>query len=122
MPEEKPNNKSKYDLEERTFKFAQEVRKFINCIPKKLAYLDDMKQLLRSSGSIGANYIEANEHMSDVDFLYRIKICRKEAKETIFWLKLLELDAHFDDFKSVLILEATELMNIFGAIYRKKQK
>jgi four helix bundle protein len=100
----------KFDLEQRTYSFAKTVRKYISSINKSLTNLDDIKQLLRSSGSIGANYIEANESMSKKDFLYKLKICRKESKETVYWLKLIDED------NLKLINEATEIMKIIGAI------
>ena len=70
----------KYDLEDRTLDFAKEIRLFLKSIPKTMSNLEDAKQLIRSSGSIGANYIEANESLSKKDFLHRVKISRKEAK------------------------------------------
>lgn len=60
---EKPNSKHVYDLEERTFEFAKAVRIFIKTLPKSTANYEDSKQLIRSSGSVGANYIEANESL-----------------------------------------------------------
>jgi four helix bundle protein len=75
-------NSKQYDLEERTFEFAKAVRTFVNQIPKTATNIEDAKQLTRFSGSIGANYIEANEFLGRKDFLMRIKICRKEAKES----------------------------------------
>jgi len=115
-------NSKQYDLEERTFLFAKRVRDFSRMIPKDLASMEDLKQLVRSSGSVGANYIEANEALSKKDFVMRIKISRKEAKESRYWLRLLPVndDALFDECK-LLITEATELMNIFGAILRKSE-
>jgi len=74
-------SKPVYDLEERTFLFAKDVRVWIKTIPNTLANLEDAKQLVRSSGSVGANYLEANESLSKKDFLMRIKITRKEATE-----------------------------------------
>jgi len=70
---------------------------------------------------VGANYIEANESLSKKDFAMRIKICRKEAKESRYWLNLLELDetSELEPERSRLVQEATELMNIFGAILQK---
>ncbi len=109
-----------YDLEERTFAFAKEVRSFIKSLRKTELNIDDMKQLVRSSGSIGANYIEANEALSKKDFLNRIKICRKEAKETAYWLKLIEVNVpDAEKVRQSLLKESNELMNIFGAILRK---
>jgi four helix bundle protein len=79
-----------YDLEERTFQFAKEVRVFIKTLEKTIANNEDAKQVIRSSGSIGSNYIEANESLSKKDFVFRLKISRKEAKESIYWLKLID--------------------------------
>jgi four helix bundle protein len=75
-----------YDLEERTFNFARAVIEFTNILPKTIANNEIIKQVVRSSGSAGANYIEANEALSKKDFAFRIKICRKEAKESLYWL------------------------------------
>jgi four helix bundle protein len=74
-------NTKEYDLEKRTFEFAKKVRLFVKSLTKSVANMEDGKQLIRSSGSVGANYIEANESFSKKDFFLRIKICRKEAKE-----------------------------------------
>lgn len=109
----------KYDLEERTLIFAKNVRQFIKNLTKTPANFEDAKQLIRSAGSVGANYIEANESLSKKDFLMRIKICRKEAKESIYWLKLLEMDTSQEQERVKLIGEATELMKIFGSIVEK---
>lgn len=81
---------SQYDLEDRTFDFAKLVREFVKLLPKTLANLEDIQQVVRSSGSVGANYIEANESLSKKDFLMRIEICRKEAKESRYWLRLMD--------------------------------
>ena len=72
----------KYDLEDRTFTFAKNVRAFAKRIPKTIANIEYTKQMVRASGSVGANYIEANESLSKKDFLMRIRICHKEAKES----------------------------------------
>ncbi len=111
-----------YDLEERTYHFAKRVRDFVRTIAKDIANIEDIKQLVRASGSVGANYIEANEALSKKDFLMRIKISRKEAKESRYWLRLLHIvdDAAIHEC-SLLTAEATELMNIFGAILRKSE-
>jgi four helix bundle protein len=74
-------NPKQYDLEERTEKFAANCRSFVRKLPKTLTNIEDVKQLVRSSGSVAVNYIEANESLSKKDFFYRIKICRKESKE-----------------------------------------
>lgn len=110
-----------YDLEERTFLFAKETRSFVKQLPRTVGNLEDIKQLIRSSGSIGANYIEANESLGKKDFLLRIKTCRKEAKESVYWLRLLECGPNLELGKKRdrLRTEAGELMNIFAAILRK---
>ena len=75
---------TKYDLEERTYQFALAVRKMILSLSKNVITLEDGKQVIRSSGSVGANYIEANEKLGNKDFLLRLRIARKEAKETVY--------------------------------------
>lgn len=80
-----------YDLEERTKKFAWDIRQFVKKLPLTISNKEDVKQLIRSSGSVGANYIEANESLGKKDFLLRIRISRKEAKESVYWLSLLDL-------------------------------
>ncbi len=80
----------KYDLEDRTLAFAKEVIRLVNKISKTLPNIEIAKKLVRSSGSIGANYIEANESLGEKDFAMRIKICKKEAKECRYWLQLLD--------------------------------
>jgi four helix bundle protein len=79
------NVKPVYDLEERTFQFAKSVRVYIRKLPKTAANIEDGKRVIRSSGSVGANYIEANESLGNKDFLIRVKICRKEAKESAYF-------------------------------------
>ena len=117
----KIQNSKQYDLEERTLQFAKDIRIFIRKLPRVIGNIEDGRQLIRSSGSIGANYIEANEALSKKDFLMRIKICRKEAKESVYWLKLVEIGSNnsLEEEQRKLAQEATELMNIFGAILRK---
>lgn len=112
-----------YDLEERTFLFAKEVRLFIKTLDKTIGNFEDAKQIVRSSGSIGANYIEANESLSKKDFIYRVKISRKEAKESIYWLRLInETNKTPNNTKGEeLIQESTELKKIFSAIIEKSK-
>ncbi len=110
-----------YDLEERTYLFAKEVRRFVKLLERTLANIEDARQLIRSSGSVAANYIEANEALGKKDFLMRIKICRKEAKESVLWLRLIDTDERPNASieRERLKAEGGELMNIFGAIFRK---
>ncbi|SRR5260221_12390474 len=111
-----------YDLEERTFLFAKEVRRFVKLLERTIANVEDARQVIRSSGSVAANYIEANESLGKKDFLLHVKICRKEAKESVLWLRLIDTEARpaAENAQQRLIAEAGELMNIFGAIYRKR--
>jgi four helix bundle protein len=116
-------NPKPYDLEERTFAFARDVREFVRGLKPTIANAEDAKQLARASGSVGANYIEANESLSKKDFLMRIKICRKESKESRYWLRLVDTsgDQKQEIRRQELMQEATELMNIFGSIIRKSE-
>jgi len=119
----KAQNSKAYDLEDRTHAFAKRVRSFVKKLPKSVANIEDGKQLIRASGSIGANYIEANESLSKKDFILRIKICRKEAKESRYWLHLIDTfnNSALETDRHKLAREATELMNIFGAILVKSE-
>ncbi len=110
------NTKHPFDLEERTFRFAESSKKYVKKLPRTLSNIEYGRQLIRSSGSVAANYIEANEALSKKDFFMRIKICRKEAKESILWFRLSEPLAAYVTDKDVLRQEATELMKIFGSI------
>ncbi len=113
-------NSKRYDLEERTLKFAKEAIEVVSIVPKTIANVEIMRQLIRSSGSVGANYIEANEALSKKDFTMRVRICRKEAKESRYWLKLIEVRGEdANKRRQSLINEATELMKIFGSIVEK---
>lgn len=114
-------NPKQFDLEDRTLKFARDVRAFVKKLPPNVCNFADAPQLVRSSGSVGANYIEANESLSKKDFVMRVKISRKETKESRFWLNLIDVrnDEKLEIERQKLIQEATELMNIFGAIIRK---
>src|SRR6266849_7906148 len=78
------------DLEDRTFLFAESVRTFVKPLPKAISNAEDIKQLVRASGSVAANWIEADEALSKKDFLMRVKICRKEAKESRLFLRLVD--------------------------------
>ena len=113
----------KYDLEDRTLDFARDVRAFIKQLPKTPGNTEDGKQVLRSSGSVGANYIEANESLSKKDFLMRIKICRKEAKESMYWLRLVDVreSVTLEQERAILEREARELMMILSSIMRKSE-
>ena len=117
------SSKPIYDIEERTFKFAKDVRLFVSSLNKNISSIEDAKQLIRASGSVGANYIEANESLSKKDFLMRIKISRKEAKESVYWLRLLNETNTFENVEEAqrLIQEATELKKILSSIIEKSK-
>jgi|SRR3990167_4447127 len=108
-----------YDLEDRSRTFAMKVRDYVNKLPRNISNIEYGKQLIRSSGSVGANYIEANESLSKKDFVMRIKISRKEAKESEYWLSLAEPKESYILDRQSLIQEAIELRKIFGAIVEK---
>jgi four helix bundle protein len=115
---ERPNKI--YDLEERTFEFARNTRVFVRKLEINIWNREDIKQLVRSSGSVAANYIEAIEKLGDKDFLMKLRISKKEAKETILWLRLIEVKTDtLEEERIGLINEAKELQNILGAIYKK---
>ncbi len=120
---ENSNSKPRYDLEERSFQFAKAIRIFVKTLPKTAANYEDMKQLVRSSGSVGANYIEANESLGKKDFLMRIRISRKEAKESHYWLRIINETNTLENKNDVekLIQESFELKKILSAILEKSK-
>ena len=113
-----------YDLEERTFQFAKKVALYCRKLPRSISNIEYIKQAVRASGSVGANYIEANESLGVKDFGMRAKISRKEAKEAAYWMRLIKEtnDPEYFAEAEELILEATELKKIFSAIINKTQK
>lgn len=112
--------KSNFDLEERTTKFAIQVVRLCKSIKQDPINIRIISQLVGSAGSIGANYREANDSLGKKDFVHRVKISRKEAKETIHWLEILRVsNEEKSDVIDGLIQEATELKNILSAIIIK---
>ncbi len=114
---------TQYDLEERTFKFAKRCRDFVKKLPKTAESFEYGKQLIRSSASPAANYIEANEAPSKKDFIYRIKVCRKETKESALWLKLCTTNDNLEleNERKELLQETIELRKIFSTIVKKSE-
>ncbi len=112
--------KHNFDLEERTLEFARRIIRLCKTLPQNTINREIIGQLIRSSGSIGANYREANDALSKKDFLYRMRITRKETKESHYWLQLLE-EANEERFAEIspLLNEAEELKKIFSAIIAK---
>jgi four helix bundle protein len=110
-------------LEERTFQFAKDVRNIVKTLPKTIANIEDTRQLIRSSGSLGANYREANESLSKKDFLLRIKISRKESKESEYFLRLINETNKLTNAEEArgLIQEAIELKKILSSILEKSK-
>lgn len=109
-----------YGLEGRTERFAKNVRNFVKTLPITLSHREDVKQLVRASGSVAANYVESVEALSVKDRLLRLRISRKEAKESRLWLRLLSTEeSPLNDTRERLADEATQLMNILGSIVRK---
>jgi four helix bundle protein len=117
------NNKPVFDLEERTFQFAKAVRLFVKTLPKTITNIEDAKQIVKASGSVGSNYREANESLSKKDFLMRMKISRKEAKESAYWLRLIHETNKLKNTSEAqnLIQEANELKKIFSSIIEKSK-
>lgn len=117
------NKKPVYDLEKRTFLFARDIWLFLKNLSSSISNFEDSKQLIRSSGSIGANYIEANEALSKKDFIFRIKLSRKEAKESGYWLRIINDINQISDEPEAqrLYNESVELLKIFSAIIEKSK-
>ncbi len=117
------DSKKVYDLEERTYLFAKNVCLFCKKLPRTISNIEYVRQLIRASGSVGSNYIEANEALSKKDFVFRIKICRKESKESVYWLRLIK-ETNPDEFANealALLNEANELRKIFSSIIEKSK-
>jgi four helix bundle protein len=117
---ESPKTKHCFDLEKRTLEFAKNVVRLCKKLPKNVINNELIGQLIDASGSVGANYREANDALSQKDFKHRIKITRKEAKETHYWLELLlEANPEYNEEIVVLRNEAMELKKIFSSIADK---
>jgi len=115
-------NQKQYDLEERTLIFSKKIIKLAKELPKNQINFRLVDQLIRSGTSLGANYREANETETKKDFNFRIRICRKEGKETFYWLKLLaDVNPSFQNEINYLANEVLELVKIFAAILMKSK-
>src|SRR3989344_8847462 len=107
----------KFDLEDRTLDFSKKIIHLCKSFPKNIIAIPLIGQLIKSGTAIGANYIEVNDALGKKDFVHRVKIARKEAKETIYWLKLIvEADNKFEDRVQILLKESVELKNILSTI------
>ena len=109
------------DLEDRTFQFAESIRSFVRQLPRTISNIEDVRQLVRASGSVAANWIEADEAVSKKDFVLRVKICRKEAKESRLFLRLIDASTNSSAARDNLATEARELVLIFSSIISKNQ-
>ncbi len=113
-------NTKQYDFETRTLNFAKKIIQLCKSLPKDGVNFNLTDQIIRSAGSIGANYREANESLSKKDLLMRLRISRKEAKETSFWLELIkEANPVNTQICDLLIDESTQLRNILSAIIKR---
>ena len=112
------------NLEERTFIFARDVREFVKKLPRTIRNQEDSRQLIRSSGSPGANYIEANECLGKKDFIMHVRISRKESKESRYWLQLVDIgsDQELEAERQILAQEATEFIKIFSAMINNSER
>jgi len=118
----KKQNSKKYDLEDRTLEFGKRIIHLSKALPKNTVNFTLIDQLTRSGTSLGANYREANETETKKDFLFRMRICRKEGKETIYWLNLIiEANPEFANRIKPLLQETTEIVKIFAAIIEKSK-
>jgi len=111
-------HKSQHDLEKRAFQFAKSVRLFARKLNLSISNIEDAERLLRSSGSMGANYMVASHSSSKRDFLSRVRICRRDAKESAYWLKLIgEVNGKEVKMESTkLYQEAVQLTKLFSSI------
>ncbi|HEY6063600.1 MAG TPA: four helix bundle protein [Chitinophagaceae bacterium] len=116
------NSKKIYDLEERTTLFAERIRNFCLKLPKNATNTEYIPQLIRADSSPGANYIEANESIGDKDFIMKTKTCRRESKESAYWLRLVITSGskEMEDERAALRQEAKEFVLIFTAILKKR--
>lgn len=111
-----------YDLEDRTLEFSKNLIRLAKELPKNTINFNLIDQVIRSGMAMGANYREANETETKKDFCFRIRICRKEGKETIYWLNLIiEANPEFEERIQPLLQETTELIKIFAAILEKSK-
>ncbi len=109
------------DLGSRTERFAREVRVFVKTLPRTVSNREDVKQLVRASGSVPANYIEADDALGPKDKLMKFRICRKEAKESRLWLSLVDVgdQAEVEVERGRLVDESKQFVAIFSAIIQK---
>ncbi|MEK9178193.1 MAG: four helix bundle protein [Patescibacteria group bacterium] len=108
------------DIKERTFEFAVRVLKMSQTLPKNSVNNILLKQIIRSSTSIGANIEEAQGGHTKSDFTHSMNIAKKEARETLYWLRLVnELNPEIEKRLDLLLVENEELIKILTTIVKK---
>ena len=113
------NDEMKFDLEERTAKFGENVLAFAKKIKQSPINTPLISQLVRAATSVGANYCEADDGVSKRDFRHKIGLCRKESRETKHWLRMIaSVNESLKPEAKELWKEAKELNLIFAAIFR----
>lgn len=116
-------NKKDFDLEERTLIFAKRVIIMCKSLPKNTVNRVLINQIIRSAGSVGANYREANDALGKKDFLMRLRISRKEAKENHFWIELIiEANSNLKNRLADLLQESVEIKKILSSIITKLER
>ena len=123
IQDQNPNAKKKFDLEERTAQFGEDIIDFGKSLPGDYINKPLVSQIIRAATSIGANYMEADGAESGKDFKHKIAICKKEAKETKHWLRMVaKANSNRKDECRKLWQEAHEFSLIFSSILRNKEK
>lgn len=117
----RPQQQRSFDLEARTYDFARDVRKFVKSLPQTPGNDEDIRQAVRASGDLGVAYLDANDCRDKNEFVTCIKGCQRQAKECLYWLRLLDTegDPGCESGRDLVAQEAWELSKIFGAIYRR---
>jgi len=117
----RPQQQRSFDLEARTYDFARDVRKFVKTLPQNPGNDEDIRQAVRASGDLGVAYLDANDCRDKGEFVACIKDCQRQAKECLYWLRLLDTegDPGCEAGRDLVAQEAWELSKIFGAIYRR---
>ena len=124
VKEKNMNDKTK-ELLERTFVFGVDILKFLACLPENHIYNIPKRQLARAVTSVGSNYEEAQAAESKRDFVHKIGISLKEARESHYWLRILNtlyIDKVNQEKLSIFINESYELKNIFATIKMSAEK
>jgi four helix bundle protein len=110
------------DIQERTFEFAVRTIRLVNRLPPSIAGIEVGRQVVRSATSIGANVEEADAAESKRDFIHKMSIAHKEARETRYWLRIVQASLTNDDDIGALVQESDELVRILYAIVSKARR